>query len=459
MLTGVSACGPGSGGERPNVVLISLDTFRADALGVNGGGVNNGSASSLTPHLDALAEESINFRNAFAQLPHTLPSHASLLTGLYPDTHGVKNRSHRLSSEMPTLASLLRDQGYRTAGVVSSIWLKEKFGLAAGLENHTFVRSNRAHFYADRVNKAAQEQLLEWRDATQPFFLFLHYYDAHSDFGKTLPYASPKGFRQGPLAELDYRDFCTEEGECATRYLFAADQLGREIPDEELARIVGLYHAGVRYLDLRLGHLFAMLRQSGVYEDSLIVVTADHGEAFREHGRFVHSDLYDQTMGVPLIIKLPRAARGGSTVQRVVETVDVLPTILEAVGVEIPAYVQGTSRLGAHEDREADEGVAFGQHKLDLELSVYSVRTHDYKLVYDIERQTAELYDLARDPEEQLDVSSERQDVVRRLTRLLQRQLQTNQALALEIAGHEGKSATALTAAEERQLKALGYLD
>jgi arylsulfatase A-like enzyme len=454
-----AGCGPRGETPRPperklDVVLISLDTYRWDALGLNGG-----RPRPKTPSLDRFGSQAVNFTHLFVQVPHTLTSHASMLTGLYPDVHGALDNKSPLPPTIPTLAEVLGDSGYQTTGFVSCTWLKEKFGLSRGFDRYE-VMSNLDHYtFAAEINERAFEVLESRRTATdaerrRPLFLFLHYYDAHSDVAQDLPYWSPEEYRDG-AGPADGR-FCDPEDRCATEYLLAADRLDRDVPPEEIEDIRTLYDAGVSYLDHQLGLLFEELQRQGYYDDALIVVTADHGEEFREHGRFIHAQIYDETMRVPLLIRFPGGEHGGRTVSTLAETTDLLPTILEVLAVAPPALVQGTSLLPALSG-EGSRREVISQSKGGSRN--YALRTRAHKLIHNFASGKTELYDLRSDPAEQVDLSAREPETARRLTRRLIRRITENRRLARQLAADRPQAETELTAEETARLKALGYLN
>ncbi len=433
----------------PNIIFISLDTFRQDALGARSSG------EDVTPNLNVFRRDSVNFSKAFVHYPHTLVSHASMFTGLYPDAHQVKDKKHRIPTTVSTLAELLQAAGYESAAVVTTDWLKPDFGFARGFRHYDFLRGNHTHVFADRVNAKALELADEVLENDSRLFLFLHYYDAHSDFGQTLPYYSPEDFRSGSAKDVDASSFCDEDGKCATQYLLSMDRRKAEVEPKQLDLLLSLYHSGIKYLDRQLGLFFEELRDRGLYEDSMIILTADHGEEFREHGEFIHTQTYDETITVPLLIKFPGNRYAGLTVAGLVETVDLLPTILSYLAIAVPSNAQGASLLPAIENGVASKDSVFSQHKLNQ--YTYSLRTARYKLIFNYKSKRARLYDLEVDPEEQTDISSRDEDTVRALQNILSASIAANKRLAKEIGPAEAEGL--LSNEEIERLKALGYLE
>jgi arylsulfatase A-like enzyme/Flp pilus assembly protein TadD len=290
----------------PNVILITLDTMRADRMGFLG------SRLGLTPNLDILARQSAVFTRAYSQVPLTTASHATILTGTYPQFHQVNDFGVPLAPEIPYAPDIFRARGYHTAAFVGSLVLDPAARSAPGFDRgfDTFDagfhrrRPGESRYQAiERRGGEVVNRALVWLNAHSrgPFFLWVHLYDAHDPYDPPEPYK--KQFESNP------------------------------------------YNGEIAYTDSAVGKLFGELRARGLYDSSLIAVMADHGEALGEHGEDTHGIfLYDETIHVPLLIKIPGEAAGKKIDSRV-GLVDVLPTILQGVGVPIPADVQGQSLL------------------------------------------------------------------------------------------------------------------
>jgi len=318
----------------PNVILISLDTVRADRLGCYGYPL------ATTPEIDRFfARSSVRFTRAMSPQPFTLTAHMSLFTGLVPQVHGVAVEQP-LAQGVPTLPRLLAQAGYLTFGIADPIyWLAPRYGFSRGF-----------HLYRQMYGTAAQRN-----DALEPlladldderFFLFLHYYDAHSDHALTPYNARPEdqellaGWYHGSFSPTD------DQGRWGTARLWAMNEEGRTLEDPEDRRYLSsLYDAGLRTLDAALGDLFDLLEELGRTEDTIVVLTSDHGEEFFEHGRVLHTQLYQDTLHVPLLFRLPRKP-ARSTCAELVSLVDVAPTVLDLVGIAPPAGLDGTSLAG-----------------------------------------------------------------------------------------------------------------
>lgn len=322
--TSTSAATPAPGAAKGfNVLLVTFDTVRADAIACYG------EENVRTPTIDALAARGVRFERALAPTPITLPSHSTLMTGLDPLAHGVRNNgTFQLAAEHTTLAERLDAAGYDTAAVVASFVLDARYGIAQGFAQYDDdvhvdgVAAGQGHF---RERRAAQvtDRALAWlgaRDGTRPFFLWTHYFDAHAPHQAPAPFALT-GAEADPNAPFSYELY-------RKRYL-----------------------AEVAYADSELGRLLRGLGDEQLAR-TLVVFTADHGEGLGEHGEFTHSRLiYDSTMRVPLILSCPALFPSARVVaDRVVGLVDVAPTLLELLGVDAQAHFDGRSMLSAAPD-------------------------------------------------------------------------------------------------------------
>jgi len=291
----------------PNVLLITLDTLRPDALGWVAG-------RNQTPALDALAREGFRFPGAVAPVPLTLPSHSSLLTGLLPRHHGVRDNGQVLPAAVPTLAERLRQRGYATAGFVSGYPLRSLFGLDRGFDRYEDSLPLGAEGWRERPAPETTALALEWlRTAREPWFLWVHYYDPHD------PYTPPRAFWKP----------------------------GRR----------GTYDGEVAAVDHAIGSLRAGL---GPAKGSLLtVMTADHGEALGEHGEATHGFfVYDSTLLVPLVFSFPGRVRPGES-RSAARLVDVAPTILDLLGLPPLLDTDGVSLAPTLAGRSQDLPAAY----------------------------------------------------------------------------------------------------
>jgi arylsulfatase A-like enzyme/Tfp pilus assembly protein PilF len=397
---------------RPNIVLITLDTTRADHMGFLG------SKRGATPHLDALARQSVVFTRAYSQVPLTTASHAAILTGTYPQFNHVVDFGVPLAAGLPYLPDILHGDGYHTAAFVASLVLDPLDGTAPGFDRGFEVYDAGFHLRArgaDRyqtVERRAGEVVshaLAWLGARPrgPFFLWVHLYDAHD------PYDPPAPYRQR----------------------FASD----------------LYDGEIAYADSQVGRLLTALRTQGIYDNTLIAVMADHGEAFGEHGERTHGVfLYDETIHVPLLFKLPAPRSAGKRIESRAGLVDVAPTILKEAGIPVPKEMQGESLLGAAAGHAPDRAIysetdyphrAFGWSALQ------SLRSSKYLYIQAPER---ELYDQSADAGAVHNLAAQSRAVSDTLSAQLE-----------EFRGKTSQSLVALAKPDPEQmekLQALGYV-
>jgi len=423
------------GAPRPPVVLLSLDTTRVDHLGCYG------YARPTSPHLDRLAAESVLYTHAVATSSWTLPSHASLFTGKLTTSHGARYdpegpldlagviegprewrryRARPLPETEHTLAEILREAGYATGAVVGGPWLKRPFGLAQGFDyyddDHITTTDGRR---AESVTDAA----LRWveRSPGRERFLFLNYYDPHG------PYSPPEPFLSRFLAPgIRPSEGMPEGGELAARY-----------------------DAEVLYMDHQIGRLLEGLRAADIYDDALIVVTADHGELLGEQGRVGHGQhLTEPEIHIPFFVKHPRGRGAGQRAGRPVQLTDVLPIVARAVGLPVPAGIQGgPPPVTGHPVVAEVYPLAFDGPEGDWRALFDGA----WKFLWNSKGKHA-LYDLARDPDERENLVGRETERARRMAGLLDKYL-----ASLPRPGAAGP-ARELDAATREALKALGYV-
>jgi len=317
VIMALSACGKD---DRPDILLIVIDTLAADHMSCYG------YHRETTPSIDSLASSGTIWYNMQAQAPWTLPGMASILTGLTVKTHGCINREHvnyGLDPELPTLATILLEEGYRTASFVNINYLYEdRYGMNKDFEY--------LYHCADEGNGMARvtvDSLLAWLDGDsfeQPFFVFFHLFDPH------LPYDPPEGF-----------DTCYEPRGASDITEWKQNGLGEWYP-QQTAHLLNLYDGEIRWTDSQLGRLFAELRSRGLTDNLIIVLTADHGEEFLEHGDWGHgNNLYQHALGVPLIMSGPNIPEGISEIVTAGQ-IDILPTLLTLAGIPVHERIEGS---------------------------------------------------------------------------------------------------------------------
>lgn len=412
-----------------NIVFLSLDTLRADHLGCYG------YFRDTSPDLDQLAREGVRFQNSISDAAHTVPAYTSMFTGLTPVSHGVMGTiwclpndiSDLLDDTTPTLAERLQAEGYLTCAVdnLHGMAFHPKW-FPRGFEHYINYSTHprRGKPRADDVNARA----LPWLEhhADRQFFLFVHYWDPHAGYGPPAPFdtAFPAEIGDAPRYELpDGREFVPRWG-----------------PQERLTdgalRKIALYDAEIRYVDDRVGQILDLLKAKGIYDDTLVLVNADHGDDMVEHtANFEHRECYDTTIHTPLIVKLPKsiqtAGSVGAVANELVSHADIMPTILDLAGASEASEMDGRSLKpflvgegGAPREATCSTGywVWDTDHWRSAEMAV---RTRRWKYIEraDVSRlidgpkrpigfyggnpdafmqlPTRELYDVAADPDEQ----------------------------------------------------------
>lgn len=395
-----------------NVLLISIDTLRADHLGAYG------FPKAISPNIDAVAREGVVFRNAYSPVPMTLPAHVSMLTGTLPPGHGLRdNLQKRLPEASLTLAERLKQRGLATGAVVSSFVLDRRFGTAQGFDvyDDRFQAVHKIGDLNERKGDEATRVALQWLDQhrERPFFLFLHLYDPHDPYEPPEPFASQ--WRGHP------------------------------------------YQGEVAFADHCVGQVLDRLRQLGLYDQTLIVITGDHGEMLGEHGELNHGFfIYEGALRVPLVLRAPGAKAAPEQVETPVSLVDIVPTVLSLTGAEAPSGVEGVDlspwlagRRGAGGGRPLYAETVTPTRYYGAN-SLLAVIRDGWKY---IETTRPELYDLRSDPGESVNLRERERGRADALAR--------NLAEILAAAGRApgpAPEAADLDEAARQRLAALGYL-
>ncbi len=388
--------------QRPNVVLISIDTLRADHVSAYG------YSRKTTPNLDALAAGGVLFEQAISSTSWTLPSHAAILTGLADSVHGATDTDKPLDESRTTLAERLKALGYTTAGFFAGPYLHPIFGFGQGFDTYVDCTS-----YADfNDQRAAQTGTIEGPDVWQrsqhdvtnprlygevrkwldskpdgPFLLFMHMWDVHFDFVPPPPYDK--------MFDPEYTGTITGEK------FFFNPAVNPNMPRRDLEHLIALYDGEIAWTDEHVGKLIGDLQRLGVYDDTLFIVTADHGTAFFEHGQRAHRNgLWDELVHVPLIVRWPKQVDAGRRVATQVRTIDIVPTVLALLGEPHPPEVMGQSLRPLLAGREMVTRLPAISELLTLGLKLRSIRRADYKLIWDEETDGGNVFDLHADPGE-----------------------------------------------------------
>lgn len=406
---------PETGGRAAyNVLLVTLDTTRADYLGCYG------HAPETSPNFDALASDGVRFDMAISTSATTPPSHASILTGLNPPQHEVRviyaQDGYCLPDFVPTLASILQDEGWQTAAFLSSFPVSEFYGFDRGFDtfdsglkipaSESIVKgSNGIYKWPLRVNQRRSDETtyraIAWlRAAERPFCTWIHYWDPHDDVILP-PQEVVSRFSRPGASRFDRRR--------------------------------AIYSSEVFYIDSQFGRLIRFLKDQGEYEKTIIVVVSDHGEGLGDHGWQFHRILYQEQIRVPLIARIP-GWPAGRVLSDLVRTIDIAPTILDVLGVQAPAPMEGRSLTPLVEGKPETPRIAYADaiNLFDLNAALLKNRPDDallhcamqgkWKLIYrPREPRKSELYDLSSDPRETTNLYLRESDQAERLKAKLAR--------------------------------------
>jgi arylsulfatase A-like enzyme len=481
--------------KRLNLVMVVLDTLRADHLGLYG------YQRDTSPHLDAFARESFVFERAESAAPWTAPSLISLVTSLYPEVHGVRGfpNPRRMSEDVVTLAEVLKRNGYATAAFTEGGYAKGDFGLDQGFD--TYPRnpgddeSHDSHLLFPSRLEGNLARSLSWlrEHQEEPFFLFFQTYEPHG------PYRAPEEFIRR------YRPYYDEENE-HERVGLALERWNRHRqvdPADSLminrhtvhCRLEGLpplrdkesfaranlalgldlraayrgsgflnwlrdiYDAEIAYTDEQMSRLWRFLDQENLYDRTLVLVASDHGEGLGDHGELQHGQvLFDEILRIALVLRVPPGPAAPRRVPEVVRSVDVMPTLLELMGIPaegLPLQGQSLLPLLAGENLEL-HSFSHARAVHEEEDSRYAVRSDHWRLILDRATGKAELYDLRDDPGATRDVAESNPEMVAVLRSLLDRQSERDRALAAHF--EPTTQPVELDASLQRELRALGYL-
>jgi len=445
-------CGEGKSSapaRLPNLLVVTLDTVRADHLSAYG------YARDTSPQLAKLAAEGVRFDLSFSAASTTLPSHVSLFTGVAPITHGVVKNGLHLDGGATTLAERLRAAGAQTAAIVSSFVLDRRFGLDRGFDHYEDDFTKEGSSYQadtwrgfetggafDRRANLTTDRAIRWldeqRDARRPFFLWVHYFDPHD------PYVPPEPWK--------------------SRFARPADEAPSLLDTLTKRTAVDAYDGEIAFTDDEVGRLLAHLAARGLDRDTLVVVTSDHGEGLGQHGVIGHAvNVYEEAVHVPLVLRWPGRLAPGRVIAEPVESVDLVPTLLELLALPATKDVRGRSLAGAllrGEPLDPDHAVVTHRRPYDKPIDeggihvygeLFGVRRGSWKWIEGTLDGTRELYDLATDPRESLNLAARQPERVAAFSR----------EVAEFRAAHAGAAPadTKIDAGDRERLRALGYAD
>ena len=479
--------------RKPNIILIVMDTVRADHLSCYG------YFRKTTPNLDKIAGKGVLFENAFSAAPWTPPSHASIFSGSYPSEHKTIGRNISLRKDVELLSQVLSEKHFRTIGLTCCNLLSRRSGFSRGFQEYADIGETRKTVSlvskdlfssilngpdkgAYVTNELAKKMLRRHfsRNTQQPFFMFINYFECHTPYDPPRPFKKMfcnEKFRQkGNVREIVIRKILgrttetVDDPDLDIRKLqkissgeggFSFSTKKLSISTKEWDMVKSWYDGELNYLDFRIGELISFLQNEGVFEDTLFVLTSDHGENFGEHGLAVHPlCLYDSVLRVPLIFGGGPMSSGEKKLSQIVSTVDIFPTILDIVGLKTPTNIAGRT-LSPFEDRIVHQFVCAeygGLHLLSLKAPQFSkeldlidqgckcIRNQNYKYIYYANKE--ELYDLKEDPGEKVNIALKHPEKAIKLKRELQK--------TIDISYFGPKDFSPDTNMMDR-LKALGY--
>lgn len=429
----IISCASGPDEARPNIVLVVIDALRADHLGCYGYG------RPTSPTIDALAAKGVLFETAITQAPWTKSSFSSFLTSYYPFQHGVEGWAAVMPESIVTLPEVLSARGYSTVCVINMLGMGARFGVLKGFDE--LSESGKTSRDAETATDDAVEYL---RNTKEPFFMMLHYFDVHQPYAPTPDY-------------VDIINIDTDLDPFAGRGLWRRRKDGLP-PPNALEKTKLLYDGCIRYVDDSLARLLDVLEDLGIAENTVIIVTADHGEAFWEHGVDTHgSTVYDEVLKVPLIVVWPGRFKTPRRVATQVRLIDLMPTVLEMAGASDDYHREGVSLLPLIEGGQIDnEGrllpfnVAYAGNGEVKPPEVRCLRTLGYKVIVESPISRIEAYDLVADPGETDNLSPDELPDAAALLNLL--------SGLPDPRGEAGAKKTALTDEEKSSLRALGYI-
>ncbi len=458
-----SGCGRRQQKKKPanNILFVLIDALRADRMGVYG------HPGGHTPRMDAIASEGVVFERAIAQAPWTQPSMASLFCSRYPGAHKVLDYDQAKASYLSekkvavfgdsfvTLAEVLQQGGYDTAGFVANPYIVSGFGFAQGFDHFddSFAKNTTP---GNVVNEAALGWLRQ-RDTDKPFFCFLHYMDVHGPYNSGPEFLEPLLNRVNLLPR---KRLLTKPERKKLGYL---DQAPAGYEDLERNHRLSIYHeywaarydAGIRQADYHIGQLNSCLAQMGLWDDTYVIITADHGEALAEHGHWDHGfSVHHPELHVPLILRWPGVLAPGQRIDGTVQLIDLMPTMIDQLELSEVNALQGRSVKQQIETGSAVEPTTTMAEGVKAGPEQKAIYLDGWKLIITPTVGQRELYHVAEDPLEQINLSFVNSEKVAQLLRILQEQMEINEKLASKVP----EKGVLLTPQQKERLRSLGYL-
>jgi len=472
-LTWAGGCAPGPAPAPPApspIILFSFDTLRADHL------TCYGYPKNTSPAIAAFSQDAVLFENPLSQAALTAPGHMSIFTALTPAVHGVNNPNdvqpdffNPLPEGIPTLPSLLKDRGYFTVGITGGGTVSAEFGFDRGFDdygNAFAFNFQTVYFQPEGVLSDIRQRLRESREGKRPIFLFLHHYLCHHPYVQSPPEFTLR-FLEKPVPGLPVDRAGLLKNADPAWGIYDENSFWRNIdlsrPDHR-GHVVGLYDGSIAYADYIFGRLVEILKEEGLYEDALVILTSDHGEEFYEHGGKQHERLFIEQLRVPLVIKFPGRQQAGKRIGATVRTMDILPTLCEYLDVPLPALIQGVSLMplvsgrGSYDPAIASYGLIYrGPDTGEMDTKVRVAKGGYVYSNYPWSGQTEWLFDAATDPREQRNLAQERPEILARMRNTGARELARDLRLRTKLVPGK-ESAQPLSQNLKKQLKALGYL-
>ncbi len=430
--------------EGLNIILVSLDTLRADHLS------SYGYHRNTSPHLDQLAQDGVLFEHVYAQSPWTLPSHMSMLFSLNTAAHQVYMYNQSIDKSIPSLGSYLKGKGYLTTAFTGGGYMSSIYGFPKGFDRYDEPAEKQPDDYRAREAEYLFHTASDWltRNQDKKFFLFLHTFQIHG------PYECPPPWNKSFLADGHKWDQINLKDKLETA------GTAHSLSPKEIENIIALYDAEILYTDeILIKPLIRHLKELGIYDRTVLIFTSDHGEEFYEHSGWLHGDtLYNEQIKVPLVIKLPQSQSAGTRIPAKVRLIDIMPTILDLAGIK-PAHIDGKSLLSLVSGKESQDRIFISDLASRTQPGLIPLKMatnrDDLKFIFtraDSGIKSIETYNLNNDPEEKRNLFPKartlRDEVLAFLTEYYENQRQQN------LTGQEVQ----LNKELEEKLKALGYL-
>ncbi len=421
-----TSCSPKS--QPPNVVFIIVDTLRADHLGCYG------YEKDTSPHIDALSRESVVFKNALAQAPWTPPSVASMLTGLYPAELGYKDRPVVIEDSVVTLPEIFQANGYSTMGIISHVLVARRLGFAQGFDTYDQENAEgHGHISSPSIIQKAVTFIRNNRD--NQFFLFLHLFDPHYDY----------------IQHDEYNFFPEYSGALQSgESTYSLREKAPNMKEQDLEYVKALYDSEIRFTDEYIGHLLNTLKEMDLYRNTMVVLTADHGEEFKDRDDWIgHSKrVYQESIHVPLIIKLP-GRHEQSVIEGYTGLIDVMPSILRYLDFPFPdTYALSGSAIDLRGGGKKDR-IIFSETRRGnfLRAAVWQ----GWKLIDDRSARQLEMYNLQRNPQETSNAADSNPELAQTLLNALKTWSENSRT-------NLPSQSPSFTEEELRKLKSLGYI-